>query len=281
MSGAAPEDPHDADPIATLVRDHDPDRWAASLFWPSTARPDALALMAFDAELTRIADIVSEPMLGEIRMQWWQDAIAAGNASGHPVATALIATLDRYNLDREAFGALIAGRQAALFSDPYIDIKALDAHLDATDGTLFRALARVLAPGRVPPPAIDPAARAYGLTQRLRRLPRDLSHGRQTIPLDLLERFGVPPAHLLERRMSPALRIVIGALLAHVRDDITAFTRSLPGGEPGLSAALPTFLCPAYLKRIEKPGFDIFNQPIAVAPWRRLWILWRGARRLP
>lgn len=281
MSGPTPEDPHDVDPVATLVRAHDPDCWAASLFWPSPARADALALLAFDAELTHIADIVSEPMLGEIRMQWWQDAIQAGSPAGHPVATALIATLDRYNLDRDAFSALIAARQAALFADPYPDIDVLDAHLDATDGTLFRAIARVLAPGRLPPAAIDPAARAYGLTQRLRRLPRDLSHGRQTIPLDVLDRFGVPPAHVLERRMSPALRIVIGALIAHIRDDIAAFTQGLSGGQAGLSAALPVFLCPTYLKAIEKPGFDIFNQPIAIAPWRRLWILWRGARQLP
>ena len=43
-----------------------------------------------------MAELVSEPGLGAIRLQWWRDAIeraASGEAIGHPVADAFGETL--------------------------------------------------------------------------------------------------------------------------------------------------------------------------------------------
>jgi 15-cis-phytoene synthase len=72
-----------------LVRSGDKDRFLASLFAPDDKRPHLLALYAFNLEVTRIADLVSEPQIGVIRQQWWRDTIESiyqGNAVDHPVA---------------------------------------------------------------------------------------------------------------------------------------------------------------------------------------------------
>ena len=73
---------------ARTVRELDRDRYIADLFAPAAARKHLFALHAFSAEVARIRDTVSDPVLGEIRLQWWRDALIAGGG-GHPVASAL------------------------------------------------------------------------------------------------------------------------------------------------------------------------------------------------
>src|ERR671926_643162 len=101
MSGRMDAYAHCAD----LVRDADKDRFLAALFAPEPARRGLLALYAFNVEVSRVRDRVSEPLPGEIRLQWWRDAIsareggldgghpgrgAAADAAAHPVAAALL-----------------------------------------------------------------------------------------------------------------------------------------------------------------------------------------------
>ena len=52
-------------------------------------------------------DTVSEPMPGEIRYQWWRDAIEARQGGGNPVAEALLDTIGKFNLDAARLLALI------------------------------------------------------------------------------------------------------------------------------------------------------------------------------
>ena len=54
----------------------DRDRYLADLFAPEAARPHLFALHAFNARLRGSATASSEPTLGEIRLQWWRDALA-------------------------------------------------------------------------------------------------------------------------------------------------------------------------------------------------------------
>ncbi len=62
---------------AAEVRRFDPDRYLCALFAPPGRREDVFALYAFNVEIARTRESVSEPMLGMVRLQWWRDAIAA------------------------------------------------------------------------------------------------------------------------------------------------------------------------------------------------------------
>ena len=69
--------------VRTIARDGDLDRYVSALFAPGACREHLFALYAFNVELARIGDQVSEPQLGEIRLQWWRDALdlaASGDA---------------------------------------------------------------------------------------------------------------------------------------------------------------------------------------------------------
>ncbi len=261
------------------VRRDDPDRWLATLFLPETARPAVHALLAFNLEVAKIRDAVSQPMLGEIRYQWWRDLLGDGAAGGNPVAEALLDTVARHRLDVARLLALIEARSFDLYDDPMPSALALENYARDTAGPLFELTAAILAPGFPAPAAVREAAAAYALTGLLRALPFQVMRGQLFLPLDVLDRFQLPPEEVMAHRNSPALGLVLNDGRARVRRHLAAMHAALPEC-PAPAACLPAFLCEPYLRQMEKPGFDPFATPVTLPQWRRQWILWRAARRL-
>ncbi|WP_158807931.1 squalene/phytoene synthase family protein [Beijerinckia sp. L45] len=263
----------------TEVRRDDRDRWLASLFLPDAARPHVHALLAFNLEMAKVRDTVSEPMLGEIRFQWWRDALANGAAAGHPAAEALLDTVVRCKLDIAPLLALIEARSFDLYDDPMPSLDAYEGYVHATSATLFACTAQILAPGFPASAATQAAGRAYAMTGLLRGLPWQVMKGQLYLPLDVLARFQLPPDEVLAHRNSPALGFVLNDLRARVRGHLKTMHAALPDC-PAPLACLPAFLCESYLRRMEKPGLDPFATPIELPQWRRQWVLWRAARGL-
>ncbi|MDO8533514.1 MAG: squalene/phytoene synthase family protein, partial [Xanthobacteraceae bacterium] len=104
-----------------LVREADKDRFLASLFMPAAARPHVFALYAFNVEIARVRELAREPLAGEVRLQWWREALMGsgqGDVAGNPVAAALIDTIERFDLKRDTLTALIDARQFDLYDEP-------------------------------------------------------------------------------------------------------------------------------------------------------------------
>jgi phytoene synthase len=107
------------DDLDATVRRADPDRWLASRFiGDPKARADVVALYAFDHELERVAKIVSQPLIGEMRLTWWSDVIAeifeGRPVRRHPVALALAEAIVHRKLPRSPFDAMIDARLSEL-----------------------------------------------------------------------------------------------------------------------------------------------------------------------
>jgi phytoene/squalene synthetase len=156
---------------AAIVRKHDPDRYFSALFAPADKRPFLFALYAFNHELAHIGESVREPMIGEIRLQWWREALdgaRAGNPRNHDVVRALAATLAKVALPDELFDAMIDARQFDLMSGAFGADEKRDAYLDATSGNLMRLAARVLGAGDRHDDLAREAGIAYGLTGLMR-----------------------------------------------------------------------------------------------------------------
>ena len=108
----------------TLVREGDRDRYFATLFAPADKRPFLFALYAFSLESARVRESVSDPMPGEIRLQWWRDALqgeARGNVRANPVAAALDDTIVRFRLPRQALVDLVDARELRPLRRPDAD----------------------------------------------------------------------------------------------------------------------------------------------------------------
>jgi phytoene synthase len=163
--------PIGADDLDAVVRRADPDRWLASRFiGDPAARADVIALYAFNYELARVGETVHEPLMGEIRLTWWREALdeifAGGAVRRHPVAGALQAAVRRRGLARAPLEAMVEARFSDLEPDALAAEKALDAYVDGTAGALM-ALAVAVTAG-VEAHGLRPAARAWGLAGLLR-----------------------------------------------------------------------------------------------------------------
>jgi len=163
--------PTDADDLDSIVRRADPDRWLASRFITDVeARADVIALYAFNHELARVAETVREPLMGEIRLTWWREALdeifAGGVTRRHPVVDALAAAVRRRNLARAPLEAMVEVRFTDLEPEALADDAALDAYVDGTAGALM-ALAVAVTSG-ADAHGLRPVARGWALAGLLR-----------------------------------------------------------------------------------------------------------------
>lgn len=120
MSEDAPSAESDLD---ALVRRVDPDRWLSSRFIADAqARADVIALYAFDHELARAPKVASNPLLGEIRLTWWREALDeifdGRPVRRHPTAQALAEAVRRRGLPKAALEAMVDARYRELDPAP-------------------------------------------------------------------------------------------------------------------------------------------------------------------
>ena len=271
------------DTVRRIARSGDPDRALAALFAPREARGDLFALCAFNVELARIAEQVSEPELGAIRLQWWREALeraAKGEATGHPVADALGVTLAQGKLSPERIAALIDARFFDVATKIMPDGSALEAYLRDTAGALFALSAESLGAGG---PSLEPASSqaglAYGLTGLMRALPVHATSGRVYLPADALYRHGTSPERVLAGRTSEGLLAVLAELRGRAKDALGEARRHMAQLDRSAQAAFrPLCLVEPYLAALEKAKRDPLREIAGINPLYRLWRMatWRS-----
>jgi phytoene synthase len=271
--------------VRTIARDGDLDRYVSALFAPRACREHLFALYAFNVELARIGEQVSEPQLGEIRLQWWRDALdraCAGDITGHPVADALGLAVRECDLSRQSFADLIDARHFDVSVRIMPDTAALDDYLGKTADTLFKLASEVcMAGGRAAEPralreAVRAAGIAYGLTGLMRALPVHVRLGRVDIPEDGLLRHGTSPAQLLAGEASEGLTELLADLRETARGALKSASQHLAELPPAAQTAfLPLALVDPYLSALQK--VDPLRQVAEINPLYRLWrlVTWR------
>lgn len=262
------------------VRAHDRDRYLAALFAPAEQRPWLHALYAFDIEVASIGRRVREPMAGELRLQWWREVVdgdRAEEAAAHPVAAALLRTLQAAALPRELPQALLDARSFDLYRDPMETAAQFEAYAGDTDGGVIALAACALGVREGVADAAREAGIAAAYAQALRRFPADTADGRLYLPGEVLEAHGAEAADVFAGRTTPALIAALADIArragGHYR---AAAIEEVP------RAARPAFLhaalAPLLLGKVGARGYDPFVTPLAVPQWRRQWRLWRAAR---
>ena len=191
--------PDDIAYLTALVRARDRPRYYATLFAARGLREDLFALYGLVAEVERIPEQVSEPALGEIRLQWWRDALLGAVQEGEqgqsPAVRAAAAVIERHRLPPAACAALIDAHGADLYSNAPATIADLEARLGETQSALFQ-MAAILA-GSAGPETADAAGHAgvaYGLSRRLASFGADRARGRTILPAALVAESGVAAA---------------------------------------------------------------------------------------
>ena len=267
---------------ADLVRTHDFVRYASTLFMPGPERRALLSIYAFNVEISRVHEQVSQPLPGEMRLQWWTDMLAGaghGGIEGNPVASELLQTIRSHRLPVEPLARLIEEHQFDLYNDPMPSMAALEGYLDATASALFSLAARVLAR---PSEEIDHLARhaglAQGMAQAIATLGRDAARQQLFLPLQLLQQHGSSKEEVFAGKPTLRIRAALDQLAAEAQAHLeTAF---------GLLADVPPEVRPIFLplahvrrelNRLARTEIDPFV-PKATSRLRILWTFWRAAR---
>jgi 15-cis-phytoene synthase len=270
---------------AELVRSNDFPRYASTLFMPAAARRALLALYAFNAEISRVREQVSQPLPGEIRLQWWTDMLAGkghGGVEGNPVAAELLLAIRSFRLPVERLSRLIEEHQFDLYNDPMPSMAALEGYINDTSSALF-SLGVDIAGDRSD--AISHLARhaglAQGMAQVVAALPLDSSRRQLFVPLQLLEDHGSNIEEVFAGKQTPTLRAALDQLIGEARKHLkTAFALLENAPQQVKPVFLPLALAARDLKRMSRADNDPFV-PHSTSRFRTLWTLWRASRSQP
>jgi phytoene synthase len=254
-----------------IIRTSDYDRYAAAVLAPKRVRGHLYALYAFHYEIAKTAETVREPLAGQIRLQWWREAIAElreGKRREHPMVLALAEALSAHDLPQILFEQMIDARECDLDEMPFQDMAALEAYADATSGNVMRLAARILGTGESLDAAAGEAGIAYAIAGLLRALPYRAAERRLVLPVAMLRAAGVSPDDVFAGETSAGLTAVFAgmadAACAHL-----GTARAMRSPRKFLPALLPATLVPLYLKRSTRPGFNPFRDVVDVPIFRR------------
>jgi len=267
---------------ADLVRAHDFTRYAAALFVPPAQRRALLALYAFNVEICRVHAQVSQPLAGEVRLQWWSDMLIGqghGGVEGNPVAAELLLAIRTYPLSIERLSRLIEEHQFDLYNDPMPTLAALEGYLGDTSSALFSLAAGVMEP---PSSEIEHLARhaglAQGMTQVITSLPLHVPQRRLFLPLQILADHGCGEEDIFSGRLTPKLRAaaddVLGKARAHLNTAFGLFSTVPPEAR---AAFLPLAQVRRELQALSRADRDPFALQ-STSRFKTLWTLWRASR---
>lgn len=273
--------------LGTELKKLDRERYLASLMVGEAARDPVQALYAFGAEAARVRELVSEPAPGEIRLQWWVDMLEGtehGNVRDHPVAGALLETIDRYDLPTGPLRRLLAARRFDLYDDPMRDVESFEGYAGETNSVLYQFAAMVLNGGN-DAGAANAAGHigvAHALIGHLRALPITASRAQIYLPWSVFAAHGASEGDLFAGKPSAAIL----AATAQMRemagqhlDQAQAALKELPASVKPVFA--PLSVLRHQLDRLNDYAQLPFVTPPDQADWQKLarlawWVFREG-----
>lgn len=265
------------------LRRLDHDRYLITLLAPEQTRASLVALYAFNLEIARTAESVSEPMLGHIRLQWWREAIEgiySGTPRRHAVIQPLVKAVQALNLRREDFEALIDARDADLEPEPFNERDALLSYAETTGGLLEDMAARIAVPDEKEAWLLArKVGRAWAIVGLMRSIPFLYSQGRVMLPQSELAAAGLTRENLAVWEQAgtkgrQALREIVKSYLALAGADL----RLARCGGKQLSRRAKQQLLLAriadlHILRFARRGYDPFDAKLQINPPSRAWRL--------
>ena len=238
------------------------------LFAPADRRDALWALYAFNHEVAKTREVVTETRLGLIRLQWWKDAVA-GIFNGqtplkHQVVEPLAEAIARYNLPREPFETLMYAREFDLEDRLPADLAGMAAYAEFTSLPLLKLALAVTGEGDA---GAKEAATGYALAGLLRAVPAHAAQRRCYLPEKLLQQEGMDQYKLYDRKEVDKIKPAVKA--------VATFASGLlekPAAKG--QAALMRHMAQMYLKRLETAGYDVFSSTFHAPPPLMALRLW-------
>lgn len=240
-----------------------------SLFAPASCRDALWALYAFNYEISRTREVVTETTTGLIRLQWWRDSLEEiyqnETPRQHPILTDLAPVIHRFGLPKDLFFQLIYAREFDLEDVAPGTMEGFIRYADFT-ATPLNMLAERIVGGSDAEEAVRQVSINYALVGLLRSLPRHVSQRRCMLPEDVLNNHGLSPQKIFDFNQKENLPDVVKEMILRLHD--------VKGLRSGLLRAYQR-LSMMYGAQIRKADFDLFD-PVLFKPLPfkalRLWV---------
>lgn len=250
----------------TLARQYDPDRFFLTLLQPAPLRPALWALIALHYEVAKTREVVSEPTLGFMRLQWWREAIekicAGAEPPAHEVLQPLAAAIRAYELPFALFDQMITAREFDLEKGTPESLAELVKYVSDCAAPLTLLMLKVC---RQDEAGAREISVAYGLVGIMRALPFQARQGRCMVPPTLAsldELFS-------EREKSREALVTMHNMAAQSLVDAGLFNSKLLQSMAHAAAL--------YMQHMDRLDYDVRDARFSDAPHfyhLRLW--WRS-----
>lgn len=268
------------DYVADFLKTQDRDRYFASLVLPDQKRGAVQALYAFNADIAAISERVSEPGPGEIRLQWWKDAlegVSYGGVQQNPIAAAFLSAMEDFDLPSGPLVRLIAARRFDLYQDPMPDMETFEGYAGETNSTLYQFAAMILNEGQ---PLEDGDASghlgvAHALIGHMRALGYNAARGRIFLPWTIFAANGVTEQQLFARHESEGVRTSLAQFTEIAAEHLEkARTAIAAAPKPVRPVFASIAILQPQLKALQKaaadPSIPVLSTPAASADWLKI-----------
>lgn len=261
------------------VMEQDKDRFRISLFFPPDKRKAMWAVMAFNAEIAKTREVVTETQIGHIRLQWWRDRLEEiyafldgrlekGAWQDNEVLNDLCTAIKQYDLREEDFKNLTYAREFDLENVPPPSLKGLKNYAEYTTTPLNKLLVQIESREETES-NLKHISTGYALIGLLRAVPAHARQERIYLPSDLLQKHSVTHGKVLKFDPDNELKEVIREIIEEAKGHLMINSLS----SKFLILSQKTAL--SYLNRIKKSGYDVFSfrlsHPEIFLPLRLWW----------
>ena len=250
------------------------------LFLPAEKRRAIMALYAFCREVGDIADEVQDTSVARFKLAWWRTEIAnvfAGNPQ-HPIGKALLPAVRQLDLNADRFNEIIDGMEMDLSYHRYPDFKTLELYCYRVAAMVGQLSAIIF--GHTDNQTLLYAhdlGMAFQLTNIIRDVGEDARRNRIYLPQDELRRFDVSVADVLNGVQSDNFRELMTFQAERAKTFYMRAFAELPAADRKTQRAglIMAAIYRTLLDEIERDGFKVLNQRVALTPLRKLWIAWK------
>lgn len=255
-----------------LLVAHDYDRFVIAQAAPAPVRPDLYAVYAFNHEIAKTREVVTDPHAGYVRLAWWSELLAAFNKGtpmpDHAVAQVLGHAIRRHDLPIDVFEALIDARRTDLENTPPASLEGMAHYAAACNAPLVELAGRIAGEHNEDTNEAQSLGIAYGLTGLIRALPSMTARGVCHLPVSMVYDLGIMPEQIdrigPSDKLSHSVKMI--ATLAQAYLSNTASKAAIFKKQKKLTGF--------YLKRIAAAGYNPFDPRVfAPVPFLgiRLW----------
>ncbi|MFN3171300.1 MAG: phytoene/squalene synthase family protein [Hyphomicrobiales bacterium] len=269
------------------LRTHDFEWYAALQFASADKRPALIALFAYLAEIARIRSLVSDPMPGEIRLQWWRDTLsgtAHGAVEANPLAASLLQAMETHAMPAAPLLAVLDARAFDLYDDAMPSTADFEGYSgEAWSGPM--SLAASVLSGESPARFADSAGHggvALSVARTLVTFSQWAGRGQCFLPVDLMQAHKLERDMFAQRRVTPPLTATLRAFASHGLGHLDKARTAASDNPDGAKVVLlPLALTRQTLQDATSWSLNPFVRPLTRPRWQKLFKLWRASKSTP